>query len=76
MADALRLARQGLLGTTDLDGDADVVREGVRVRAQAVMDREVSQHVGAGRHEGSPERTGQRTGSGTGVGHARGDHEP
>ena len=40
------------------------VREGVRVRvlAQALMELEVTRHVGAERHERTPERTGQRNG--------------
>ena len=40
----------------------DVLREGVRVLAEALMELEVTQHVGAERHARSVERTGQRNG--------------
>lgn len=39
-----------------------MVREGVRVLAEAVMELEVEQQLGAGRHERTPERSGQRNG--------------
>jgi transposase-like protein len=39
-----------------------VLREGVRVLAEAIMDLEVEQHLGAGRHERTPERDGHRNG--------------
>src|SRR5688572_11850901 len=42
--------------------DVDFLREGVRVLSQALMDLEVTQHVGAERYERSAERTGQRNG--------------
>jgi transposase-like protein len=38
------------------------VREGVRLLSQALLEMEVEEHVGAARHERSPERTGQRNG--------------
>ena len=38
------------------------MREGVRLLSQALMEMEVEEHVGAARHERSPERTGQRNG--------------
>ena len=62
MADDLRMALAGLLRKAAAEPDADVLREGVRVLAQAVMDLEVEQHLGAARHERTPERTGQRNG--------------
>ena len=40
----------------------DVLREGVRVLAQALLELEVEQHVGAGRHERTEERRGYRNG--------------
>jgi transposase-like protein len=43
--------------------DGDVLREGVRVLAQAIMDTEVTALVGAERHERSDERTAYRNGS-------------
>lgn len=43
--------------------DGDVLREGVRVLAQAVMDAEVTALVGAERHERSEDRTAYRNGT-------------
>jgi transposase-like protein len=40
----------------------DFLREGVRVLSQALMEVEVSQHLGAERHERTAERAGQRNG--------------
>jgi transposase-like protein len=40
-----------------------VLREGVRVLAEALMEVEVAQHVGAERHERTPARLGQRNGA-------------
>jgi transposase-like protein len=43
--------------------DQDVLREGVRVLAQALMETEVTAVVGADRHERSEDRTAYRNGS-------------
>jgi putative transposase len=43
--------------------DGDVLREGVRVLAQALMETEVTRLVGAERHERSEDRTGYRNGT-------------
>ena len=43
--------------------DGDVLREGVRVLAQALMEAEVTALVGAERHERSDERTAYRNGT-------------
>ena len=43
--------------------DGDVLREGVRVLAQALMETEVTALVGAERHERSDERTAYRNGT-------------
>jgi putative transposase len=43
--------------------DGDVLREGVRVLAQALMETEVTSLVGAERHERSEDRTAYRNGS-------------
>jgi transposase-like protein len=43
--------------------DGDVLREGVRVLAQVLMDTEVTALVGAARHERSEDRTAYRNGS-------------
>jgi transposase-like protein len=62
MADDLRMALGELLRKAQLERDAEFLREGVRVLSQALMDLEVTQHVGAERYERTAERTGQRNG--------------
>jgi transposase-like protein len=62
MADDLRMARLELLRKAEVERDVDFLREGVRVLAQALMELEVSQHVGAEKHQRTPERTGYRNG--------------
>ncbi len=42
--------------------ESDVLREGIRLLAEAVMEAEVTARVGAERHERSGERVGQRNG--------------
>jgi transposase-like protein len=44
------------------EADVDLLREGVRVLAQALMDAEVSSQVGAGLYERSEDRTAYRNG--------------
>jgi putative transposase len=63
MADELRIGLTELLRKAQMEGDADFLREGgVRVLAQALMEIEVDQHVGAGRHERTDRRSGHRNG--------------
>lgn len=62
MAEDVRMALEDLLGKLALDDEVDVLREGVRVLAQALMELDVSQHLGAERHERTRDRTGQRNG--------------
>jgi putative transposase len=62
MADELRIGMEALLRKAELRQDQDFLREGVQVFAQALLELEVRQHVGADRHERTPERTGQRNG--------------
>ncbi len=62
LADELRMALLELLRKAELERDADFLREGVRVLSQALLELEVSQHLGAERHERTAERTGQRNG--------------
>ncbi len=62
MADGLRIALDDLLRKAQMDRDADFLREGVRVLSQALMELEVSEHLGAEKHERTVERTGQRNG--------------
>ena len=62
MADELRIGLRELLRKAMIDHDADFLKEGVRVLSQAVMEVEVEEHIGAGRHERSAGRVGQRNG--------------
>src|SRR5215217_1531224 len=62
VAEELRIGLSELLRKAMIDQDADFLKEGVRVLSQALMEMEVEQHVGAGRHERSAGRTGQRNG--------------
>ena len=62
MADELRIGLSELLRKAMIEQDAGFLKECVRVLSQALMEMEVEQHVGAGRHERSPARTGQRNG--------------
>ena len=45
-----------------LDGDADFLREGVRLMSQLLMELEVEEMTGAGRYERTSERVNQRNG--------------
>jgi transposase-like protein len=62
MADELRMALETLLCKAHADEDVDFLREGARVFGEALMELEVTRHVGAERHERTAERTGQRNG--------------
>src|SRR5262245_11245929 len=62
MAEDLRMALDELLRKAHGDGDIDFLKEGVRVMAQALMELEVTHHLGADRYERTAERTGQRNG--------------
>src|SRR4051812_10938519 len=62
MADEMSMALEGLLRKAQVGQDVDFLREGARVFSEALMELEVSRHVGAERHERTPERTGQRNG--------------
>lgn len=62
MADELRIGLSELLRKAMIEQDAGFLKEGIRVLSQALMEMEVEEHVGAGRHERSPGRTGQRNG--------------
>jgi transposase-like protein len=63
MADDYRMALEDLLRKAQLEGDADFLRDGVRALAQAVMELEVTQHVGAEPYERTEGRRGQRNGT-------------
>src|SRR3954454_11742753 len=62
MADRVSMALAELVRKAEVNGDVDFLREGVRVLSRALMEVEVSQHLGAERYERSGERTGQRNG--------------
>src|SRR5947209_18032879 len=61
MADELRLALTEVLRKAGVE-QSDFLREGVRVLAQELMELELAEHVGAERHERTPERSGYRNG--------------
>jgi len=63
MADETSMALDELLRKVQMSDDVDFLREGVRVLAQALMEAEVSQHLGAKRYERTTERTGERNGA-------------
>ncbi len=62
MADELRMALADLRRKAEAEPSLDVLREGVRVLAEALMELEVTRHLGAERYERTPERAGQRNG--------------
>lgn len=62
VAEDLMMALFELLRKAQLERDADFLREAAQAVAQAVMEVEVNQHVGAERYERSPDRKGQRNG--------------
>jgi transposase-like protein len=61
MVDEWRIALTDLLRKAGA-GDAEFLREGVRALAQALMELEVTQQIGAERYERTLTRTGQRNG--------------
>jgi transposase-like protein len=62
MTDEPSMALDELLRKAQLSEDVDFLREGVRALAQALMEAEVTRHVGAGRYERTVERAGERNG--------------
>lgn len=56
------MALRELFRQAQLDQEVDFLREGVRALSQALLELEVSQHLGAERPACPPERTGQRNG--------------
>src|SRR5690348_18105368 len=71
MASEISMALDELVRKAQLSDDVDFLREGVRALAQALMEVEVTQHVGADRYERTPERTGERNGTRNGTTRAR-----
>src|SRR3712207_1641536 len=62
MAETVSMALAELVRKAEANGDVDFLREGVRVLTQALMEIEVSQQLGAERHERTGDRVGQRNG--------------
>jgi putative transposase len=62
MADTVSMALAELVRKAEEHGNVDFLRDGVRVLSQGLMEVEVSQHLGAERHERMAERAGQRNG--------------
>ena len=62
MAEDVRMALADLLRKAETEPGLDVLREGVRVLAQALMELEVEWHLGAERHARTAERNGYRNG--------------
>jgi putative transposase len=51
-----------LLRKAQMEHDTDFLRQSVRTMSQALMELEVEEHIGASRHERTPQRTGRRNG--------------
>ncbi len=62
MTDTLSIGLTKLLRTAQLAADVDCLREGMRVFSQALMELEVTQHVGAERPRARRSALGQRNG--------------
>ncbi len=62
MADELRVGLAELLRKARMEQDTDFLREGVRVLSQALMELEVSEQLGATKHERTQSRKGYRNG--------------
>jgi transposase-like protein len=62
MTDTLSIGLTKLLRKAQMTDNVDFLREGMRVFSEAVMELEVTQHVGAERHARAETRTGQRNG--------------
>jgi putative transposase len=63
MASEISMALEELVRKAQMSDDIDFLREGVHALAQALMELEVTQHLGAGRYERTSERTGERNGT-------------
>ena len=58
-----RMDLSAFVGKLLEEQDGDVLREGIRVRSQALRETEVAGLIGAERHERTGERTAYRNGS-------------
>jgi putative transposase len=57
-----RMDLSAFVGKLLEEQDGDVLREGIRMLSQALMETEVAGLIGADRHERTPDRTGHRNG--------------
>jgi transposase-like protein len=62
MASIDKFTLLALIRKVGLEGDVDFLREGLKVLAEALMDAEVSRHIGAERFERSENRKNYRNG--------------
>jgi transposase-like protein len=62
MADTLRIELLELLRKSEADPSSDFLRDGVKAMAQSLMEAEVEERLGAGRHERVDGRKGYRNG--------------
>ena len=60
-----RMDLSAFVGKLLEEQDGDVLREGIRVLSQALMEAEVAASIGAERHERTGERTAYRNGART-----------
>lgn len=63
MSSKISMALEEVVRKARLSDDVDFLREGTRALAQALMEVEVTQHVGVGSYERTPERTVERNGA-------------
>ena len=62
MTDELSMGLERLLRKAEIEKDVDFLRQGVQLLSHALMEIEFEQHLGAGHHERTPERSGYRNG--------------
>src|SRR4051812_33063472 len=62
MADKVSMALSELLRKAEAEPGPDVLREGVKLLAEEIMELEVQEQLAAERYERSPLRQGQRNG--------------
>ena len=71
MANEPSMALEELVRKAQMSEDVDFLREGVRALAEALMEAEVTQQLGAGRYERTPSDRGTQWQPGPALGYAR-----